>query len=240
MTPRALALSLALVVAAGGCEAPDGGLPTVGGNQFAAAPAGPPPTVARAPASEAVARRVSDVSQRLLAGNADLPVRPLFLPVGSADPEVFHKDAKEGSVIFISDGLANRCTSDAQLAAVLCSELGKLVSTREAVLALKARRPERDPPVALRIGQDSGGTFGSADGVGLAERANFEKAMGGTAATAPLPPPPNPDLLARTYLAKAGFAAADLDSVAPLLREAEKNNDLEKQLTAPIRPNVPR
>src|SRR5207253_2978380 len=44
----------------------------------------------------------------------------------------------------------------------------------------------------------------------------------------PLQPPAPPDALARTYMQKAGFRAADLDVVTPLLRRAEMNTRLER------------
>lgn len=242
MTRRAWLLSVSLAAASGGCWPqvpaslwPDASLDTVRDNPFTAAPAGPPPTVAHAPATEAAARRVNDLGQRILAANPDLSVRPVFVAIGSPDPEIFHRDT---AALFVSEGLANKCTTEAQLAGVLCSELGKMMSQREALLALKARRPDRDPPVAMPVGSDGAGTFGAADAVRLAELGKFDdvrRASGG----GPPPAPPDPQLLARTYLAKAGYKAADLDEVAPLLREADKNGALEKEFTGgPIRPNV--
>ncbi|HEX5272302.1 MAG TPA: hypothetical protein VFW33_17515, partial [Gemmataceae bacterium] len=176
------------------------------------------------------------VGQRLLAANAELPVRPVFLGIGSPDPQIFHRDT---TAIYVSDGLVNKCTTDAQLAAVVASELGKMVSTREALLALKAARGERDRPLGLSVGSESGGTFGPADGTRLAELGKFEKDTGHGPAGGRPTPPPDPDLLARTYLKKAGFAATDLDAVAPLLREAARHDDIERQFNSgPIRPFV--
>ncbi len=178
---------------------------------------------------------MNDVAQRLLAANADLPIRPLFMAIGSADPEVFHRDT---TVVFISEGLVNKCASEAQLAAVLSNELGKVVSTREALLALKSRQPERDPPVDLPIGHE-GGTFGPPDGTRLAELGKFEQSTGQGPAGAHPTAPPDPQGLARTYLKRAGFTSADLAAVLPLLAEAQKHSDLELQINgSPIRPYV--
>jgi hypothetical protein len=245
MTRCAWLLTLSLAAACAGCETT--GLPdwlnpapapmsVVPDHPFGGVPTGPAPTVAHAPATEAATRRVNDVGQRLLAANAELPVHPVFLGIGSPDPQIFHKDA---TAIYVSDGLVNRCGTDAQLAAVLASELGKMISTREALLALKAARGQRDRPVSLPVGTDSGGRFGSADGTGLAELGKFEKDTGHGPTGGPPTAPPDPDLLARTYLKKAGFAATDLDAVVPILREAGQHNDIEKQFTTgPIRPFV--
>jgi hypothetical protein len=239
-------LTLSLAAASGGCTTadlptwlnpdPQPPLGTVPDRPFTPTPTGPLPTIARAPATEAATRRVNDVGQRLLASNPELPVRPVFLGIGSPDPQIFHRDT---TAIYVSDGLVNKCTTDAQLAAVVASELGKMISTREAVLALKAARGERDRPPTLSVGTDSGGTFGPPDGTRLAELGKFEQDTGHGPTGAKPSPPPNPDLLARTYLKKAGFAATDLDAVAPLLREAAQHDDIEKQFTTgPIRPFV--
>jgi hypothetical protein len=244
MTRWAGLLAISLVLAAGGCgpgtasslwpHAPLGTVPDT--HALAPTPTGPMPSLKSAPPTEAVARRVNEVAQRLLAANADLPLRPIFMAIGSPEPEIFHRDT---SAVFVSEGLANRCTTDAQLAAVLSNELGKMVSTREALLVLRSRRSEREPPVSLPIGGDSGGTFGPADGTRLAELGKFEQSTGRGPAGGPPPTPPDPQLLARTYLKRAGFTPADLDAVAPLLSEAQKHSDLELQINAgPIRPFV--
>ncbi len=245
MTRCAGLLAVSLVVASAGCASPVSswlwpdappGVVVVPDQPFGGVPTGPAPTLAHAPATEAVARRVNDVGQRLLAANAELPARPMFLGVGVPDPQIFHRDT---TAIYVSEGLANRCATDAQLAAVLASELGKMMATREALLALKARRSERDGPVDVPIGVGNGGTFGPPDGTNLAERGLFEKANRHGPAGGPLPTPPDPDLLARTYLKKAGFAITELETVAPLLREAAQHDDIEKQFTTgAIRPFV--
>jgi hypothetical protein len=245
MTRCAGLLAVSLVVASAGCanqvsswlwpEAPPG-MVAVPDHPFGGVPTGPAPTLVHAPATEAVTQRVNAVGQRLLAANAELPVRPMFLGIGSPDPQIFHT---ETTAIYVSDSLANGCTTEAQLAAVLASELGKMMATREALLALKAHRAERQGPIDVPIGVGNGGTFGAADGTSLAERGMFEKATGHGPAGGPPPAPLDPDLLARTYLKKAGFATTDLDAVAPLLREATKHDDIERQFTTgPIRPFV--
>jgi hypothetical protein len=215
---------MVLLAAAGGCL-PESNLPIVKENPFLTQS---PQTALRAfhaPATEAVALRVNSLGQKILQANPDVPVRPAFQAIGSPQPEIFHR---ETSIIFISEGLANKCLTEAQLAAVLCLQLGKMMSQREAQVALKARRPDRDPPVSMPVGPDSGGTFGSADGVHLAELGKFQQ--GRRPHIGPPPPPPDPKALARMYLSRAGYQAADLEAVGPLLREADRNNLLEKQL----------
>jgi hypothetical protein len=245
MSRCAWLLTVSLAAACAGCTTADlptwlnpdpDPLGTVPNRPFTSTPTGPAPTIVHAAATEAATRRVNDVGQRLLAANAELPVRPVFLGIGSPDPQIFHRDT---TAIYVSDGLVSKCATEAQLAAVVASELGKMVSTREALLALKARRGERDRPAGLMVGTESGGTFGPADGTRLAELGKFEKETGHGPAGGPPAPPPDPDLLARTFLKKAGYAVTDLDAVAPLLREAARHDDIEKQFTTgPIRPFV--
>ena len=59
------------------------------------------------------------------------------------------------------------------------------------------------------------------------ELAKYEKAHTRTPKTLPRP---HPEALARGYLESAGFLAADLDSVQPLLQEAQNHVTLERQL----------
>ena len=86
------------------------------------------------------------------------------------------------------------------------------------------------------MGNDNGGSYGSADLTHLAELAKYERNHRRPTAAPPLPP--DPQMLANRYLTKAGYPATDLDSAAPLLREAAKNSTFEKQL-APSQPARP-
>jgi hypothetical protein len=236
MTRHAGLMSMLLAVACAGCDpslsswlAPDSKLGTVPDQPLAAASPELLRTVANSPpATVASTQRVNTVAQRLLAANSDLRIRPLFLGIGVSDVEIFHRDT---SAIYVSDGLVNKCTTDAQLAAVLANELGKMVATREAVLALKALRSDREPPVTMPIGSDSRGSFGPADGTTLAELGKYQERTGCGPSGVPAAPP-NPEVLARSYLKKAGFEATDLDAVAPLLREAAQHCDIETQFNS--------
>ncbi|MBV9122517.1 MAG: M48 family metalloprotease, partial [Planctomycetes bacterium] len=145
-------------------------------------------------------------------------------------PEIFHKGTQE---VYITEGLVKQCQTDGQLAAVLCHELGKMVSEREALAGPKVLHPDRPPPIEVPIGNDNIG--GTPDLTGLAERAKFS----------PHPPPaspvgvslpPDPNVLARGYLAKAQFSEAELDNVQALLAAAAQNCSLERQLVGVATP----
>lgn len=179
-----------------------------------------------APASTEAAARVEAAGRKILTANQQIGVRPLFRTIGSPQPEIFHVQTDE---VNVTEGLVNGCKSEGELAAALCQELGKMVSERETLAGPKARNPEREPPPELRVGNDYVGGMGSPDQTRLAELSRFEKDH--RRAGTPLPPP-DPRILARSYLAKAGYPETSLEAVAPLLQAAAANLTFEKQMTA--------
>jgi hypothetical protein len=181
-----------------------------------------------APASVEVARRVEDLGQKILLANKQAAVRPLFRTIGAPQPEIFHIGTSE---LDITEGLVNQCRTEGELAALVASELGKMVSEREALAGPRARTPEREPPAEVRIGNDFAGALGSADQTRLAELGKFEKERRRPEAASP-PPPPDPQALARGYLVKAGYAEKDLEAVKPLLQAAAANSTFEKQMVS--------
>jgi hypothetical protein len=193
---------------------------------FYPAPETPEIKMHYAPATEEAARRVNELGLKILAANPQIGMRPYILTVGTQEPEIFHRGQAQ---IIITEGLVKQCTTDRFLAAVLCLEFAKMVAEREALASVQARQPELEPPVEMRVGTDSGGTFGSPDATRLAELGRFERNR--RAPTAPPPAPPDPQNLARTYLAKANFHAGDLDAVLPIVKKAQETFRLEKQMT---------
>ena len=178
------------------------------------------------PATEEAGKRAAEMSQRILTANPQIGMRPVTLTIGGDQPEIFHRGTGQ---IVITEGLVKLCTTDRFLAAAMCLEMGKMVSEREAVASVRSREPEQEPPPDIRIGNETGGTFGPADGSRMYELARYEK---GRRRQASPPPPPEPQLLARGFLTKAGFHENDLDAVQPILRKADANFQLERQMTA--------
>jgi hypothetical protein len=228
MIGSARLLGLPLVLTACGClsdgHSPGAG-PGVGGPfsslfQKSEAP--------RAPAAtEETAKRVAILGEKILAANPQIRVHPLFQSVGRPEPTIFHPGANQ---IIITEGLVRECKTEGQLAAVLCQELGRIESERLAEALATAQLMAREPPPAVTVGNEVGGRFGEADGTRRAELAKFEQKNPRPGSIPPQPLAP-PDTLARTYLQKAGFRTADLDEVTPLLRKAERNTRLEKQMS---------
>jgi hypothetical protein len=179
------------------------------------------------PAPAESAARVDRLGRNILAANHQIGLRPQFMVIGSPQPEIFHK---QGEALYVTDGLVKQCKTDGELAAVLCHELGKMVSDREVQRGPQAKNQRIQPPPEARIGNEAPGSYDSADRTRLAELAIFEQERRESAR--PLPPP-NPNLLARTYLQRAGFTEADLRAAQPLLQAANGNMTFEKQMVKP-------
>jgi predicted Zn-dependent protease len=196
------------------------------------APAGPTmakalnPTLQANKATEEVSKRVLTVAHAVVRANPQLGLRPLFITVGSPQPEIFHKGTGglEGCQVVVSEGLARRCTTDAQLAAVICHELGKVIAEREGRAAPGHNLADRDLPPDVPIGNDAAGTFGPCDGTRMMELAKWEKDQ---PRPGHKPPTLSPETVALQYLKQAGYETAAMEQVRPLLRDAEANCALE-------------
>ena len=128
--------------------------------------------------------------------------------------------------VVITSGLVEQCKTDGQLAAVLSSELARMIVEREAQAGPAVRRPEPIPAMSMAGG--SGGAFGPADQVSLAEMTRFQAAR--HPANAPAPRLPDAQQIARTYLRNAQFPEAELANAAPLLNAAAANGTFEHQM----------
>jgi len=196
---------------------------TVSSNPFGLQAESRSAKIAYQPADEAMATRVDGIARKLLADNPQVGLRStLFATIGNApQPEIFHTGPH---MVYVTDGLVRRCSNDAELAAALALELGKIVSEREAGASPDMRSPDRLPPMAVPVG--STGQFNNPDLVHEFELAKFEKER--PRIRRPLPRP-DPQQLARGYLEKAGYQPSDLDTALPLLRAAQNNITLERQ-----------
>jgi hypothetical protein len=177
------------------------------------------------PGSTESAARADLLGRKILAANPQIGMKPMFLVIGSPEPEIFHKRTGE---LFITEGLVKQCKTEGELAALLCHELGKMVSERETLAGPQARTPQRQPPLEVRAGNDGPGSSTPADQVRVAELAVYEQDL--KRETAAALPPPNADFLARIYLQKAGFADSELQAATPLLQAAAANMTFEKQI----------
>lgn len=215
-----------------GCVTPPAGMNDKATDQVGLTPftdpAKPPPTkVNYAPADPAIAFRAMAMTRKLLDDNPQVGLKPLTETISSPDPEIFHKGL---SRLYITDSLVNKCDTDALLAAVLASELGKMVADREKAVADQVRSPEPLPPPSLPIG--SMGNSRDADPSHFIEMAMYEQRH---PKTPPKLPPVNPQMVARRILEKAGFRDTDLDAALPILQGAQDNAVLSNQFNGPAK-----
>jgi hypothetical protein len=178
------------------------------------------PRVQAQPASQESAYRVELIRSKLVGENPQAGLRPNVMAVNAADPEIFHTDLNN---IYITEGLIRQCQSDGQLAGVLAFALGRMVSEREAAVDDKVRQPDRLMPIHVPIG--GGGNARLADPLNEIELARFEKQYPKHKKLSR----PNPHLVARTILERAGYQTTELDAALPILSNAERYAILENQ-----------
>lgn len=174
-----------------------------------------------------LAERVETLGRKVVAQNTFTGIEPLFHTIGVKESVLFHRGTEE---LFISEGLVEKCKSDAELAAVLCAELGQMVTEKRAAKALG-----RDIDPISDAGTGAGPLFpgGTAYDAGRqAELAYHEQrhprggARPGTADAV---------ATARELLTGAGYSPLEYDRVEPLLKKSDRGETLRKQLggTAP-------
>jgi predicted Zn-dependent protease len=168
------------------------------------------------PASLQVAERVEGLGRRIVAQNTFTGLDPLFHTIGVPESMLFHRGTSE---LYVSEGLVRKCKTEAELAAVLCAELGRMMAEKRLARNL-GRDKDTIPEVAL-----PGGGLGS-DGTRAAEVASQEKKT----ARDPAETQADPVQLAKELLTGAGFDPAELDRVEPLLKQTDRGDVLHKQM----------
>jgi hypothetical protein len=170
-------------------------------------------------ASVQVAERVETLGRRIIAQNTFTGLDPLFMTINPSETVLFHRGTEQ---LWISEKLVKMCHSDAELAALLCTELGRMMAEKR--LAQKVGRDKESIP-------DVVSPTGSAVDV-------FQT---GTIASREMPIVPggrdvgrgqstDPATLARELLRGVGFDPAEFDKVAPLLKLAEGGETIRKQI----------
>ncbi len=217
------------LAALAGCETPASKTAQVSSNFFnLQAGSGQVTQANYSSADSAVCMRVDSVGRKLLLENPQISVRPQFAAVLSESPEIFHLDQQ---MIIVSEGLVRKCRSDADLAALIALELGRMVAQREGRLPDDVRRAELRKPIAVEIGP--GGNALGSDVVGKLELSNYEKDRAKIRQASGRPDSAH---LARMYLEKAGWEKSDFEAAAPILQIAENHVALERQLKGTVTP----
>lgn len=126
--PGLLALSVGFALAAAGClEAFTTVEKTTTRNKPVETPKVPE-------ASVAAAARVDQVGHDLMAATLFFPVDPTFHTAARSEVFVTHPDLNG---VMVSEGLVKKCRTDAQLAAVLAAELGRMAAEKWAADRLR-------------------------------------------------------------------------------------------------------
>ncbi|OWK34574.1 hypothetical protein [Fimbriiglobus ruber] len=173
-------------------------------------------------AAVAVSARVDQIGRQLLLQTPFVGIEPTFHAFGKPEPEIFHPDANG---VFVSEGLISRCKSDAEVAAVLATELGKMAAERRIADRMKIPDP-------LNTVQGSGNISPggiSSDQTQLGVQAVFDRPLKPTGRINRPVPAEDVREIALELMKSAGFDAKALDAVAPLLQEAAKNHGVADQ-----------
>ena len=173
------------------------------------------------PASSEVAERVSFVGSDLLAATPLGIPEIEFFTVTSSEPELFHREA---SAVFVSEGLADRCRTDDELAAVLAHEVGRL--TAEFRRAARKQVQDPIPAVASAPKLDGSTDYDPSRDIYLAQ---FERSRQAPADKKDWPTV-DPREIAAELLRNAGRDPKLLAEVAPLVKVADGNSAAGRHL----------
>lgn len=171
------------------------------------------------------AARVDLVGRQITQANLFSGVEASFQVVGEKTPLLSHRD-QHG--IFISDSLVRDCKTDHELAAVLCSELAKIVAEQRNTTRMGYTNPM--PDIAINNGMEQNGI--PADQFRLAQLAMWDERN----AKASKPgetgnPPIDAKQIALDLLKTSGYDAAAMEEVPGLIKNVNQNKGLVQQLS---------
>ncbi len=171
-----------------------------------------------------VAERVEVLSRKIIVQNTFTGIEPLIFTVGVKESVLFHRGTAE---LYISEGLVNKCKTEAELAAVLCAELGQMVAEKRAAKGLG-----RDVDPIKDSGHGGGPVLGGGTPVDPGRQAELamheNRYPRGNAGVDAI----DADKTARELLKGAGFDPADLDRVEPLLKQSDRGEKIRKQMSS--------
>ncbi|QDU21412.1 hypothetical protein [Urbifossiella limnaea] len=174
-----------------------------------------PATANTLPVSLPTSERVDSLGRRIMAQNPFSGLEPLFHVVWVRESVLFHRGTSE---VFISAGLVETCKTEPELAAVLCSELGKMSAEKR-----RASQFGKDREGISSVTLPDATTFDPS----LAAEVGHKEAVGTKRFT---PAELNAEAVARDLLRGTGFDPAELDKVQPLLRQSQRGDDIRKQM----------
>ncbi|MBP3959801.1 hypothetical protein J8F10_31525 [Gemmata sp. G18] len=173
-------------------------------------------------ASLPTAERVEVLGRKIIVQNTFTGIEPLIFTVGVKESVLFHRGTEQ---LYISEGLVNKCKTDAELAAVLCAELGQMVAEKRA-----AKSVGRDVDPIKDAGFGGSPVLGGGTPVDAGQQANlafhekrFPRGNRGVDAA-------DASQAARDLLKGSGFDPADLERVEPLLKQSDRGEKIRKQM----------
>jgi hypothetical protein len=173
-------------------------------------------------ASLETAQRVDDLSKRILEQNTFTGIEPVVRVISVPEAILFHRGQTE---LFISEGLVKKCKTEPELAAVLCTELGRMMAQKRAAIVV-GRAPDPIPDVALP-GISSDATQVRQAELALQKRRDDRERAGEQEG--------GEAHLARELLKGSGFNPAEYDRVQGMVKQSGRGESLQKQMggTAP-------
>ena len=176
------------------------------------------------PASLKAASRVEENGRRVLAQNMFNGLDPelKFMTTGVKESVLFHRGSDQ---LIISEGLVEKCGTEAELSAVLCAELGRMIAEKRGVKAVgRDVSPIPDPTTAGNPVFPGGTAY---DAGQMANLAYHEKKY---PRGENRPDQADASNVARDLLRGAGYSPAELDRVEPLLKQSKRGEELRKQM----------
>ncbi|HEY1190087.1 MAG TPA: hypothetical protein VGE74_20725 [Gemmata sp.] len=181
-------------------------------------------------ASLETADRVEVLSRRIIAQNTFTGIEPHIFTIGVKEAVLFHRGPNE---LFISEGLVNKCKTEEELAAVLCSELGQMVAEmRNAKNFGHDVEPLRDASFGAGPGISGGTPYDAGQQANLAyHEKRHPRATAGA-------DPTDAKKTAGELLTGSGFSSSALERVQPLLKQSDRGEALRKQMSGSAPPPV--
>ncbi|WP_439620982.1 hypothetical protein [Gemmata sp.] len=166
-------------------------------------------------------RRVEQLGKQILTQNPFTGVEPAFATAGVPETVLFHRGTE---MIVVSEGLVKKCKTDAELAAVLCTELGQMVAEKQGL-----KRAAKDPIPESALPGGASPASGAPSDPGLQAELAFRER--GRPRAPRVSETETAAKLSRELLRGAGFDPAEFDRVEPLVRQSDRGTALRKQMS---------
>lgn len=166
-------------------------------------------------------RRVEQLGKQILTQNPFTGVEPAFATAGVPETVLFHRGTE---LIVVSEGLVKKCKNDAELAAVLCTELGQMVAENQSL-----RRAKNEPIPESALPGGASPASGSPSDPGLQAELAFRER--GRPRAPRISETESAAKLSRELLRGTGFDPAEYDRVEPLVKQSDRGVALRKQMS---------